>query len=161
MDYFTTVKAVIVGIFSAIMAFLEPLAGDLEAMLILFATNAVFGIIADIVDGRKWDKRKIRMAFVEALLFFLFVFLIFSIGNLKGNMDGALQCVSFVSYSLIYYYGTNICRNMMNVLPDESTGHKCFAFIYYLLSVEFIKKIPFLAQYFKGKSAVDTASEEN
>lgn len=155
MDYFTQFKACIIGICSAIMAFIAPLASDLYVMLILFACNALFGIIADIVDDKKWDKQKIRVAFIEALLFFFFVFIIYSIGFLKNNMAGALQCVSFISYSLMYYYGTNICRNMMNILPDDSLGHKCFAFIYYILSVEFIKNIPLLAAYLKGTPPAD------
>lgn len=159
MDYFTQFKGALVGLLSAVMAFLAPLAADLYVMLILFAANALFGIVADIVDGRKWDKQKIRVAFIEALLFFLFVLIIYGIGSLKGNMDGAMQCVSFISYSLIYYYGTNIARNMMNILPDGSVGHQCFKFIYYVLSVEFIKNIPFLSAYLKGKSPLEAADE--
>ena len=150
MDYFNQIKTSVIGLSSAVMAFLAPLAADLYVMLILFAVNALFGIIADVVDGKKWDKHKIQVAFIEALLFFLFVLIIYSIGTIKANMDGALQCVSFISYSLMYYYGTNITRNMMNILPDGSVGHACFGFIYYLLSVEFIKKIPALKEYLKG-----------
>lgn len=153
------IRVLVVGIGSAIMAFLSPLAGDLLSMLVLFAANAFFGVVADIVDGKSWDKRKLKTAFVEALMFFAFVFLIYGIGYLKSNMDGALQCVSFVSYTLIYYYGTNIARNMMNILPDETLGHKTFSFIYYILSVEFIRRIPFMAAYLRGKSPVEAAEE--
>lgn len=157
MDYVSQFKTTVIGVTSAVMAFLAPLAADLYVMLILFAANALFGVVADIVDDKKWDKSKMRVAFVEALLFFLFVFIIYGIGTLKGNMDGALQCVSFISYSLMYYYGTNIARNMMNILPDGSPGHRCFQFLYYMLSVEFIKRIPVLSDYLKGKSPVEAA----
>lgn len=159
MDTLTQIKVFVIGITSAILAFLEPIAGDLSSMLLLFGANALFGIVADIVDNKGWQKEKIKWAFIEALLFFFFVFLIYGIGFMKSNMDGALQCVSFVSYALIYYYGTNIARNMMNILPDESTGHRCFEFIYYILSVEFIRHIPFLSSYLKGKPAAETAED--
>lgn len=159
MDYFAQFKATFIGVTSAVMAFLAPIAADLYTMLILFAANAFFGILADIMDDKKWDKYKIRVAFIEALLFFLFVFIIYGIGTLKGNMAGALQCVSFISYSLMYYYGTNICRNLMNITPEGSVGHSCFQFFYFLLSVEFIRYIPFLADYLKGKTPVEAATE--
>jgi len=144
-----SIKYGIVAICSAVFAFLEPIANDLFTMLLLFGANAIFGILADICNGRNWDKKKFQQAFVEALLFFVFVCLIFTIGHFKQNMSGALQCVSFVSYSLIYYYGTNICRNMMVILPEESLGHKAFAFIFSVLSAEIVKQVPFLKTYLK------------
>ena len=127
---FNHIRTLLVSIGSAVLAFLAPLADDLYVMLILFGCNALFGIIADKVENKPWDKRKFRTAFIEALLFFCFVFIIYGIGTMKHNANEALLCVSFVSYALIYYYGTNICRNMMNILPDESLGHRVFAFLY-------------------------------
>lgn len=149
---YTQIRSLIVTIGSAILAFLSPLSADLYVMLILFGFNAFFGILADIVDDKKWNKKKFQWAFLEALLFVFFVLIIYSIGYIKSNMNGALQCVSFVSYALIYYYGTNITRNLMSILPEESVGHKCFSFIYYVLSIEIIKRIPFLNVYLRGLS---------
>ena len=145
------IQVSVVAILSAIFAFLQPIANDLATMLLLFAANAFFGAIADIVEGKDWDKRKFQRAFVEALLFFVFVFLIHAIGYFKHNMAGALQCVSFVSYALIYFYGTNICRNMKNILQEGSIGHNVFSFIYAILSTEFIKKVPYLQEYLKNE----------
>jgi len=145
------IKYGLIAIITAIFAFIEPIAGDLYSMLLLFCANALFGVIADVLSGNTWDKKKFRQAFVEALLFFAFVCLIYTIGYLKCNMAGALQCVSFVSYSLVYYYGTNICRNMMNILPADTLGHKVFCFIYSVLSVEFVKHIPYLQDYLNKK----------
>lgn len=141
------IKYTIVAVISAVFAFLDPIANDIFSMLLLFLFNALFGILADICHGHTWNKKKFQWAFVEALIFLTFVCLIYTIGHFKQNMAGALQCVSFVSYSLIYYYGTNICRNMMLILPDFSLGHKTFAFIYSVLSVEIVKQVPFLKEY--------------
>lgn len=141
------IKYAVVAVASAVFAFIEPIANDLATMLLLFGANAFFGVIADVCQGEKWNKKKFQQAFIEALLFFTFVCIIYAIGKFKNNMTGALQCVSFVSYSLVYYYGTNICRNMMQTLPPFSLGHKAFAFIYSVLSVEIVKEIPFLKSY--------------
>lgn len=149
------IRTFAVTVLSAVMAFLSPMSADLSIMLILFGCNALFGIMADVVFDKKWSKKKFQWAFVEALLFFLFVLIIYAIGVIKCNMEGALQCVSFVSYALIYYYGTNITRNLMNILPDGNVGHKCFSFMYYILSVEFIKQVPFLNAYLRTVSIKD------
>lgn len=158
-ELFNEVRGYIAGVLSAIFAFLYPISGDLYSMLILFGVNILFGIIADVTCGKEWSKKKFWNAIKEALLFFALVFFIFGIGVLKKSVAGAQQCVSFVSYSLIYYYGTNICRNMKNILPDGSIGYKVFAWFYWILSVEFIKKIPGLMAYLQGKTPVDTAQE--
>lgn len=159
-EVYSEFRGWIAGMLSAILAFLNPIAGDLYSMLLLFGANVVFGIIADISSGGKWDKKKFWNAIKEALLFFALVFFIFGIGFLKKNISGAQQCVSFVSYSLIYYYGTNICRNMKQLLPDNSIGHKVFSWFYWILSVEFIKKIPGLMQYLQGKNPLEAAKED-
>lgn len=158
-EIYSEFRGWVAGLLSAMLAFLTPIAGDLYSMLLLFGANVVFGIIADVSSGGKWEKKKFWNAIKEALLFFALVFFIFGIGSLKNNVSGAQQCVSFVSYSLIYYYGTNICRNMKQLLPDGSIGHKVFAWFYWILSVEFIKKIPGLMQYLQGKAPLEAAKE--
>ena len=69
------------------------------------------------------------------------------IGEHKGNPEGALQCVSFITYSVFYFYGVNILRNIKEILPNSSNGYKVVAFLHYVLSVEFIKNIPYLTNY--------------
>lgn len=146
-------KCCIIAIFSAIAAFLQPIVGDIYTMLLLFFFNAFFGLVADVVHGGIWNKKKFCRAFIECILFLTLVTLIYTIGYFKHNMTGALQCVSFISYVLIYYYGTNICRNMMLILPNDGLGYKAFAFIYSVLSIEIIKHIPFMQGYIKNNRA--------
>lgn len=151
MDTFTIIRVWIVTTFNSILAFLTPIAGDLASMLLLFMFNALFGLIADITNGGSWSAKKLWKAFKEAGLFFCIVFFIYGIGHLKAQMEGAQQCVSFVVYSLIYFYGTNIARNAVNITPDGSIAHKACKFLYYIISVEFIKKVPYLAEYIENR----------
>jgi multisubunit Na+/H+ antiporter MnhB subunit len=76
---------------------------------------------------------------------------IYWVGEHKGNPDGALQCVSFVTYSVIYFYSVNILRNVKSLLPSGTLGRRVISFLYYVVSVEFVKKIPYLATYLGGK----------
>lgn len=152
MEHFISeLRVWFVGILSAVMAFLSPIEGDVYSMGFLFVGNFFFGLTADILNGGHWEKGKAWNAFKEAGLFFVFVFFIFGIGILKGNPSGAQQCVSFVSYSLIYFYGTNICRNLCRIFREGSTAHNVAQWLYWLLSVEFIKQIPFMQEYFDHK----------
>lgn len=159
----TELRLWVVGIVSAMAAFLSPISGDVYSMIFLFAANALFGLIADIAIGRPWQLRKLWQAFKHAALFFGFVFFIYGIGTLKDNMTGAQQCVSFVVYSLIYFYGTNVCRNLCIITHQGSTAHAVFKWFYWILSVEFIKRLPYLKDYLGGKQPheVDTTTPDN
>ena len=76
------------------------------------------------------------------------------IGEQKGNPDGSLQCVSFVTYSVFYFYGVNVLRNWKLLCRAGSTTYKCVSFLHYVVSVEFIKNVPFLSNYYqKGVNA--------
>ena len=47
----------------------------------------------------------------------------------------------------MYFYAVNIIRNVKNLLRKDSTAYKVALFLYWLLSVEFIKHIPHLQEY--------------
>lgn len=160
MEYVLDIKALAVSIFSAIMAFLYPISGDLYSMLLLFGGNFIFGLIAEYSNGGNWKKEKFWQAIKEALIFFAIVFFIYGIGYVKEQMDVAQQCVSFVSWSLIYYYGTNIARNLKETFPKESTAYMCAAWLYYILSVEFIKNMPYLRNFLKGETPIEAVEKE-
>ena len=83
----------------------------------------------------------------EAAIFFLLVGAIYFIGERKGNAPEALQCISFVTYIVVYFYAMNILRNLMFIFPDNSSVWKVTHFLHYILSVEFVKKIPGLQNY--------------
>lgn len=146
------IRCMIVTIMSAIITFLQPIGNDLTFMISLFIANGVFGLLADLTNGGHWSKKKAAEAIIAACLFLVFVTFIYFLGYLKKNMDGSLQLVSIISYIILWFYGTNICRNMKNILPDGSLGYIVFAFIYELLSLEGVKRIPHLEAYLKKQN---------
>lgn len=137
-------KALIVCVFTGIMAYLNPISGDLISMLVVFLLNFCFGLLAAIiVNDERFKFKKAFRCVSEATIFFLLVCAIFFIGKQKGNIDGAIQCVSFVTYSVFYFYGVNILRNLKLLFPQSRT----IVFLYDILSIEFAKKIPGLSNY--------------
>ena len=96
--------------------------------------------------------KKFFRCIVETLVFYVIVLSIYVIGEKMGNPDGAIQCISGVVYAIIYFYTVNILRNAHKLLP-RSKGIK---FMYYVLSFEVMKKIPYLQQYIENADAVET-----
>ena len=76
-------------------------------------------------------------------MFYLIVGSVFLVGEKLNNINGALQCITGVVYAILYFYGTNTLRNLQKLFPDN----KVVAFIYYVVSFEVVKKIPYLQQF--------------
>lgn len=150
MEYF---KSLIIGLITGVAAYLNPISGEIKSLLAVFALNFLCGLFAALlVNHESFSFKKAFRCVGEAAIFFMLVCCIYFIGEHKGNPNGALQCVSFITYSVFYFYGVNILRNIKEILPNASIGFKVVAFLHYVLSVEFIKNIPYLTNYLKGKN---------
>ena len=62
-------------------------------------------------------------------------------------MSGAIQCVSLVTYVIMYFYGLNVFRNLKKIFKKDTAPWHVVAFLYYVLRFKFIEKIPFLNDY--------------
>ena len=89
-------------------------------------------------------------------MFYVIVLSIYLVGEKMGNEQGALQCISGVVYAVIYFYAVNILRNIHTVFPDN----RWVKFLFYVLSFEIIKKIPYLQQFQERKDEVDKKIEK-
>lgn len=159
MDY---IRALVVSIFTGVTAFLHPIAGDVYSLVIIFVLNFFFGLINGIlVKGENFDFKKAFRCVCEATIFFVLVAAIFTIGKLKDNETGAIQCVSFVVYSVIYFYSVNILKNLKELLREGSVAHAVVSWLYWVVSAEFVKSIPYLAGYLKEKERKDGEAERN
>lgn len=148
MADYSTVKTLLVGLLTGLAAYLHPLTGDMYSLMGVFVLNFLFGLLAGLLaSGETFQFRKAWKCVSEATIFFVMVCAIYFIGEHKGNPDGALQCVSFVTYSIIYFYAVNILRNLRQLLPEGSVGCKVVAWLHWVVSVEFVKRIPYLKEY--------------
>ena len=159
MEYF---KNLVVGLLTGISAYLNPISGEVHSLIAVFFLNFFFGLLsALLVSHESFNFRKAWRCIVEATVFFTLICCIYYVGDHKGNPEGALQCVSFITYSVFYFYGVNILRNIKNLLPEVSLGYKVFAFLYYVLSVEFIKNIPYLTNYLNANKKEEVLNKED
>ena len=151
---FDTIRNLFVSIVSVLVGYFAPLKDIVFVIFFIFLLNCIFGLIAGVgVQGERFNLKKFFRCILETLVFYVIVLSIYLVGEKMGNPSGAVQCISGVVYAIIYFYTVNILRNAHKLLP-KSKGIK---FLYYVLSFEVIKKIPYLQQYMDNAAAVDEA----
>lgn len=142
------IKHIVVTITLAVLAFLKPIECDLYSLLLIFFLNFLFGYLSGMVaNNEEFNLRKALRCIGEAAVFFILCCSIYIIGRLKGEMTRAIQCVSFVTYIIIYFYALNVLKNLKKMFKKGTTPWFIVAFLYYVLSVKFIERIPFLSNF--------------
>lgn len=142
------VKSMIVGIIIAVIAYLEPIQGELRSLFMIFFMNFLFGYLSGMVaNGEEWNNKKALRCVGEATVFCVLCTAIYAIGRFKGQMSGAVQCVSFVTYVVIYFYGLNILKNCKKIFREGTAPWHVVSMLYYILRLKFVEKVPFLADY--------------
>lgn len=142
------VKNIIVGVVLGVLAYLKPIEGELWSLFLIFFLNFLFGYLSGMIaNGEEWDNKKALRCVGEATVFFVLCTAIYAIGRMKGQMEGAVQCVSFVTYLVIYFYGINILRNCKKIFKEGTAPWHVVSALYYFLRLKFVEKIPGLANY--------------
>lgn len=141
------IKNVIVGILIAILAYLEPIEGELKTLFLVFFLNFLFGYLSGMVKGEDFDLKKALMCIGHAAIFFVLCAAVLAVGKFKTQMSGAVQCVSFISYLVIYFYGLNILRNLKKIFKEGTAPWHVVNTLYFILRFKFIEHIPYLKEY--------------
>ena len=128
---------------------LFPIRNDIYGLVLLFTVNFVVGMLADVCNHREWSFRKAFLFFRDAAIYFVMVASIYLLGYFKGEEEVAVNCVSFMIYVAIYFYGTNILRNARMVTSERSTLFVVLDFLYYLLSLRVLERNDSLKRYFE------------
>ena len=145
----------VVGIIIAVLAYLKPIEGELWSLFLVFFLNFLFGYLSGMIaNGEEWDFKKALRCVGEATVFFVLCTAIYAIGRLKGQMDGAVQCVSFVTYLVIYFYGLNILKNCKKIFKKDTAPWHVVSALYFVLRLKFVERIPFLSEYLNTKDKV-------
>lgn len=142
------IKDIIVGVVLAILANLKPIEGELSSLMIVFVLNFVFGYLSGMIaKGENFELKKAVVCIGHATVFFVLCAAIYVIGRLKGQMEGSVQCVSFISYLVLWFYGCNILKNLKQIFKKGTPPWYVVSFLYYLMRFKFIEKIPYLSDY--------------
>lgn len=145
-------KSFIVGIVMALLAYLKPIEGELWSLFVIFLLNFAFGYLSGMIaNGEDFNFKKAFRCICEASVFFVLCLSIYAIGRFKGQETGALQCVSFITYTIIYFYGINVLKNLKKIFKPNTTPWQVVSFLYYALRFGFIERIPYLSDYLNIK----------
>ena len=151
---FDTIRNLFATIASVLVGYFAPIKDVVFVIFFIFLLNCIFGLLAGVtVEGERFNLKKFFRCIMETLVFYVIVLSIYLVGEKMGNQPGSLQCISGVAYAIIYFYAVNILRNAHKLLP-KSKGIK---FLYYVLSFEVIKKIPYVQEYLENEKAVEEA----
>ncbi len=134
-------------LFGALFTLLAPIQNFMLAMAILFGLNFIFGLMAAIVNKEDWSFRKAGKFFAQLSLFLVTACSAFIIGKLMGEQDQAVAVVKIYCYVAVYIFGTNICRNWLNILTPGTAWYKFVDLLYYFLSVKFIERFSFVKKW--------------
>lgn len=144
MDIYTSIRNLLASIFSVMFAYFAPIQNMVFVIFFVFAINCMAGMIAGIVaKHERFNLKKFFHCMLETFVFYVIVLSVFTIGEKMRNLDGAIQCITGVVYAILYFYGVNTLRNL-NILFPES---KVIRFLFYVLSFEVVKKIPYMQQF--------------
>lgn len=143
-----TFKDILIGVLLALLAYLKPIESELWVLFIIFLINFIFGYLSGMIaNNEEWDNKKALRCVGEAAVFFVLCMAVFVIGRLKHQMDGAVQCVSLITYVITYFYGLNVLRNCKKIFKRGTAPWHVVSFLYYVLRFKFVEKIPFLSSY--------------
>ncbi len=148
METINLLKSTGVTIVSVLLSYLAPLTDVVFVIFYVFLINFVAGLVeGTVIEREKFSVRKFFMCLVETLVYFIIVISVYTVGEKMGNVSGAMQCISGVTYAIIYFYTVNIIRNLKMIFPDSMV----LKFLYYLLSFEVVKKIPYMQQFINNE----------
>lgn len=141
------IKTFIVSVVGAIFTLLAPIQNFMYAMVLLFGVNFMFGLVAAIVNKEGWSTKKALWFFAYCSIFFVTAASFFIIGHFMNEKGQAIAVVKILCYVAIYIFGTNICRNWLNILSPDTAWYKFVDLLYYVLSVKFIERFKFVRQW--------------
>lgn len=134
------IKAYIIMVVGALFTLLSPIQNFMYAMVLLFGVNFAFGLVAAIVNKEGWSTKKALWFFAYCAIFFVTAASFFIIGHFMEEEGQAIAVVKILCYVAIYIFGTNICRNWLNILTPNTAWYKMVDLLYYVLSVKFIER---------------------
>lgn len=147
-NLFETLRAVVITLLAAIATYLEPIQGSLTDILALLLVNFAVGFITGlIVQDEKFSFKKFAIACGEGAFFLGLLSFTYFLGDHNGNGKETVSCISGISYIMIYCYGINILKNVKRWLIKDSPFKMFIDMLYYILTVEFLKKFPAFKNY--------------
>ncbi len=140
---FDAIRVIFITSLAALAAYLDPVSGALQSILGLLLINFIVGLFTGlIVEDESFSFKKFKAAVCEGAFFLGLISFTFYLGERNGNATETLYCVSAITYIIIYCYSVNVLKNVRMWLTKGSPSFSAVDMIYYILTIEFVKKFP-------------------
>lgn len=141
-----------IGWLTGVYFYFEPIHYVWKVAIILWAVNVVVGYIAGmVINDEKLDWKKFMRAFLEMGIYLFLANMLFAISDQMNNREDILKGLNVTTWGLIAFYVINVLKNVTRLLPGNSPGAKLFRYMYFLLSLEFVKKLPHMRDFQKSE----------
>jgi hypothetical protein len=154
-------KGVLMVLGSWLFSRLVPIADFMQGMLLLFLINFVFGVVDDVVKGNGWEWRKAKTFFLHILVFFVIAACMCIVGYFLHNAEEAITGIRIMCVMAVWFYGVNILKNVCRILVTNTPMWKFFNFLYWVLSLKMVEKIPYLSEYMKSGAEKIEGTKDN
>lgn len=152
MNSLVELKTLIITVIGLVTSLFSPILDFMMAMLILLTTNLVFGMASARVKGEEWSWKKALMFFVFCGGLFAVFAVMFAVGHFLHNDAEAILCVKYGCFIATWVFGTNILRNWRSMLRPGTATYKFVDIMYYILTVQFVEKMPFVKKWQEKES---------
>ncbi|MDR0602762.1 MAG: phage holin family protein [Bacteroidales bacterium] len=133
---------------TSVGAYFEPI----NALLILVAALFIFDFITGVLKSVKLTgtlslkSKKLRWSFVKMFVYMTVMAITFYVCEaMKLSKDTSISVVKIEVWMIVYIEGLSIVENLKTIFKDD----KFLNFLHYMLSVEFLKYIPFVSKFLK------------
>lgn len=136
----------IVFTIGCIAAYFDPIMLTVHVVIGLFVADFITGVSASFCEGKSFQSSIARWSFVKLIVYLGHATLVFFVCERMGiDKETTISIVKIVIWAVIYVEGLSVNENLLRMFPHS----KFLQFMHYMLSVEFLKYIPFLADFFK------------
>ncbi|GHV45899.1 hypothetical protein FACS1894180_8700 [Bacteroidia bacterium] len=149
-------KSILTTLSVVTAAFFTQSEGALYLLAFLFAGNIVVGITTDIFfNNNQFSFKKFLFALFELMIYIGLVVGVVVITHFLNEAAVGEYALKVLSWLFVYAYGVNILKNLQQIFP----ANVVISFLYYVLSFELIKKIPYFKDFQNKKENKQTTEE--
>ena len=142
------IRGSIISFLAGIVAYLNPIAGAWQSLLMLLAINFLAGLFTGIiVQDESFSFKKFTSCVKEGAIFLGLISFVYFLGERNGNQEETVIGVTAITYTIIYCYGLNILKNVRLWCENGKSAYIAIDMLYYILSIEFIKRFPSFDKY--------------
>lgn len=129
----------------ALSAYTHNLIGIFLLFFVLFLSDFITGIIASFKKGHSFSSSRARWSFAKTFCYLGTFSIIIFIGICVNQLEFFIGVLKVTVYAAIWFEGVSNIENLLVFWPQN----RFLKFIHYLLAVEWVKKIPGLADFLK------------